>query len=240
MRAAPVVRVAARAAGQAAATAAGADGMHRAEAGRGQRGEHARMLGHRFGDALAAGQPGPDDLPGVALVHLRAGRADVLAAVAARDPQHTARLAGGVIDRGDLAGRPVDGVDAAVQAHRVGAVASPGELLLPAGEIVTGSKVEQLIGRGPRFRAIAGEPDSEGGDRHETTAAEDAVAAQRVQVGSSPSAGMPRSPFMRTGLVRVTAAMKGAQGNSGHQTGPLRRLRGRSACFRSRRPCPTG
>lgn len=30
---------------------------------------------------------------------------------------------------------------------------------------------------------------------------------------------MPRSPFMRAGLMRVTAAMKGAQGYSGHRTG---------------------
>jgi len=37
--------------------------------------------------------------------------------------------------------------------------------------------------------------------------------------GSSPSAGMPRSPFTRAGSVRVTAAMKGAQGCDGHQVG---------------------
>src|SRR5215469_11093473 len=77
VRAAALVRVAAGTAGQAAVAAAGADGVYRAEAWRGQRGEHARMRGHGLGDAFAAGQPGPDDLPGVALVHLRARRADV-------------------------------------------------------------------------------------------------------------------------------------------------------------------
>jgi hypothetical protein len=66
--AAPLVGVAAGPARQATATAAGADGVHRAEPGCGQGGEDARMRGDRFRDALAAGQPGPDDLPGVALV----------------------------------------------------------------------------------------------------------------------------------------------------------------------------
>ena len=70
MRAAPLVGVAAGAAGQAAATVAGADGVHRAEPGRGQRGEHARMRGDQFRDALAAGQSRPDDLAGIALVNV--------------------------------------------------------------------------------------------------------------------------------------------------------------------------
>ena len=56
MRAASLVRIAAGTAGQPAATAAGADGVHWAGPGRGQGGEHARMRGHGLGDALAAGQ----------------------------------------------------------------------------------------------------------------------------------------------------------------------------------------
>ena len=68
VRATPLVRVAAGTAGQAAATAAGADGVHWAEPRRGQGDEHARMAGDRLGDALAAGQPRPDDLPGITLV----------------------------------------------------------------------------------------------------------------------------------------------------------------------------
>jgi len=43
--------------------------MHRAEGGSGERGEHARMRRDRLWDALAAGQPGPDELPRVALIH---------------------------------------------------------------------------------------------------------------------------------------------------------------------------
>jgi hypothetical protein len=68
VRAAPLVGVAARTACQGAATAAGADGVHRAEPGCGQGREHARMRGDGFRDALAAGQSGPDDLAGIALV----------------------------------------------------------------------------------------------------------------------------------------------------------------------------
>ncbi len=63
VRAALLVGVAARTAREAAASAAGADGVHRAEPRGGQRGEDARMRGDRLGDALAAGQSGPDDLP---------------------------------------------------------------------------------------------------------------------------------------------------------------------------------
>jgi hypothetical protein len=70
VRTAPLVGVAAGTASQSAATAAGADGVHMVEPGRGQGGEHARMRGDRFRDALAAGQPRPDDLPGIALVNV--------------------------------------------------------------------------------------------------------------------------------------------------------------------------
>jgi hypothetical protein len=47
--------------------------VDRAEGGRGQGGEHARVASDRFGDALATGQPGVDELVGVGAVHLRAG-----------------------------------------------------------------------------------------------------------------------------------------------------------------------
>jgi hypothetical protein len=66
------------------------------------------------------------------LYTVRAGRANVLAAVATRDAQNAAGFAGGVVDGGALAGSPVDGVDPAGQAHRVSAVAGRGQLLLPA------------------------------------------------------------------------------------------------------------
>jgi len=169
------------------------------------------MRGDRFGDAFAACQPGSDDLPGIAFVDLGAGRADVLAAVAARDAQDPAGLAGGVIDAGFLAGDPIDGVDAAVQAHGVGAVAGGGELGLPAGEVIAGCELEQISGRCPEFRAVASEVKGGRRDHHGTTTTRNTSAAQ-ARGASSPSADKPRSPFMRADLVRITAAMKGAQG----------------------------
>ena len=75
----------------------GAGGVHGPEAGGGEGGEHARVRGHGVGDAFAAGQAGADDLPGVVLVDLGAGGADVLAAVAAGDQEHAAGLAVGVV-----------------------------------------------------------------------------------------------------------------------------------------------
>jgi hypothetical protein len=51
------------------------------------------MLGHGVGHTLAAAQSGGDQLVGVASVALRAGRADRLAAVPARLPEHPVGLA---------------------------------------------------------------------------------------------------------------------------------------------------
>ena len=71
------------------------------------------MRGDRLGDALAACEPGADELAGVALVHLRAGWADALAAIAAGYVQLAAGLAVGVVDRGEFAGSKVYGLDVA-------------------------------------------------------------------------------------------------------------------------------
>ena len=100
VRAAADVGVAAGTAGQ-DGLAAHPPGVDRAEGGGGEGGEHARVGGDGLGDALAASQPGADELAGVALVDGRAGRADGLAAVAARDVQHSPGLGGGVVDRGE-------------------------------------------------------------------------------------------------------------------------------------------
>jgi len=148
-------------------------------------------------------------------------------------------LVGGVVDGGDFAGGPVDGVDAAGQAHRVGAVTGRLKLGFPAGKVLAGDELEQLVGRCPRWRA-GSKAEGSGWDRHRTTATGDAGAARLPRGGSSPSADKPRSPFMRAGLVRVTAAMKGAQDATDTGTGARARSRRRSACFRSRRPCLPG
>ena len=123
MRAAPGVGVAAGAAGQ-HGLAAHAAGVDRAEGGGGEGGEHARVRGDRLGDAFASGQAGADELAGVALVHRRAGRADGLAAVAARD-------GGLAVEGGEFAGGQVDHVGAAAELDRVRAGAVRGELAFP-------------------------------------------------------------------------------------------------------------
>ena len=99
MRAAACVRIAAGTAGQ-DGLAAHPPGVDRPERGGGEGGEHARMRRDRVGDAFAAGQACADELAGVALVDLRAGGADGLAAVAARGEQHPAGLGRRVVDRG--------------------------------------------------------------------------------------------------------------------------------------------
>ena len=112
MRAGPGVP--AWAAGQflAVALAAGVDG---AEGGCGQRGEHARVLGHGGRDALATGQPGADELVGVGPVDLGAWWAAGGAAGFARDGQDAAGFVDGGVAVEQFAGGSVDVVDAATQ-----------------------------------------------------------------------------------------------------------------------------
>src|SRR5262249_2502893 len=64
----------ARSAGQHSAVFLAA-GVDRAERRRGQRDDDARVVGDGGGDALAAGEPGADELVGVGAVDLGAGRA---------------------------------------------------------------------------------------------------------------------------------------------------------------------
>ena len=142
------LRVAAGAAGQ-DGLAAHPAGVDRAEGRGGEGGEHARVGSDRVGDALAAGQPGADELAGVALIYLRAGRADGFAAVTARQQQHSPGLTGGGVDGPDLAGGQVDRADGALDLYRVKAAAGVVELLLPSREVVadTGGGVVVVGGR---------------------------------------------------------------------------------------------
>ena len=59
--------------------------VDRAEGGRGQGSEHARVASDSFGDALATRQSRADELVGVGAVHLGARRAARSAAGLARD-----------------------------------------------------------------------------------------------------------------------------------------------------------
>jgi hypothetical protein len=71
------------------------------------------MGGHRLRDALAAAQPGRQELEGVALVGRRAGGADRGPPVAAALEEGGVRLPVGVIDGADLAGGGVGVLDGA-------------------------------------------------------------------------------------------------------------------------------
>jgi hypothetical protein len=87
----------------------------------GESDEHGRVRGDSRGDALAAGQPGADDVVGVAAVGLGAAGADGDAPVAAGFVDHPVRHA----DRGngsqELSGGRVDVLDVTVQPDRAGA-----------------------------------------------------------------------------------------------------------------------
>ena len=146
MRAAAGLGVAAGTAGQ-DGLAAHPPGVDRAERRRGERGEHARVRGDRLGDALAASEAGADELAGVALVDGRAGGADGLAAVAARD-------GGLAVQGGEFAGGGVDHVGAGAELYRVGAGVLGGELVFPGAEVGAGNR--GVVGGRPGSRARYG------------------------------------------------------------------------------------
>ena len=100
--------------------------------------------GHRVGDAFAAGQPGADQLVGVAPVGLGAGRADGGAAVPARGVDHPVRQGVGVEGAEDLAGGGVEVADGAAQADGADAAAGGGGPGEPGVVVVAGGAVEQL------------------------------------------------------------------------------------------------
>jgi hypothetical protein len=79
--------------------------------------------GNGFGDALAAGQPGADELVGVGAVDLGAGQAPGRAAGLARDGQHAAGFVDGGVAVQEFPGAAVDVVDAAAQENGLGASA---------------------------------------------------------------------------------------------------------------------
>jgi hypothetical protein len=118
--------------------------------------------GDGLGDALTACQARADELPSVALVDLRAGRADGFAPVAARDMQHSPRLARRVVDRGNLARGQVDGPDGAPELDRVRAGAGSSELMFPGAEVGPGDGVVGGRSR-PRTLRAGGEGVRRGG-----------------------------------------------------------------------------
>src|SRR5262249_54532240 len=100
------------------ATAGDHAGVDGAEGGGGEGGEHTRVGGDRLGNALAAREPGPDELVGVSPVGFGAGRADRGAPVSARDVDGLVRQVLGVQVVKDLASGGVDVADGAAQPDR--------------------------------------------------------------------------------------------------------------------------
>ena len=95
--------------------------MDRAEGRGGEGGEYERVPGHGLGDALAAGQPGADQVEGVAAVGFGAAGAGGGAAVAAGLVDHVVGQVVGADRAGDLSGRGVDVADGAAQQDGAGA-----------------------------------------------------------------------------------------------------------------------
>jgi hypothetical protein len=119
--------------------------VDRAEAGGGEGGEDARVGSDPFGGALAAAEPGGDQVVGVAAVGLGAGRAPGGAAVVAADEELAGREGGGVQmvqHAADLPGRPVHRVfgAVAVEAYRAGAAAQAGQLAAQLGQGAEGGR----------------------------------------------------------------------------------------------------
>ena len=119
-------------------------GVDRAEGGGGEGGEHARVDGDRLGDALAACQPGADELVGVGPVGFGARRADRGAAVPARDVDRLVRQVLGVQVAEDLAGGGVDVADGAAQPDRADAPTGRQGGGQPLLVVVAGRAVQQL------------------------------------------------------------------------------------------------
>jgi hypothetical protein len=118
--------------------ALGLAGVDPAEAGRGEGHEQPRMLVDRLRDALAALEPGGQQLVGISPVGGRTRRAPGLPAGAAGLQQHAVRLPVAVIDLPDFAGLAVGVLDPSGQADRVVAVAGLGDEFGPARVAVPG------------------------------------------------------------------------------------------------------
>jgi hypothetical protein len=96
------------------------------------------MAVHLLGDALAAAQPGGEELEAVGLVGRRTRGAHRRPPVAAGLEEGGIRLAVGRIDGADLARLRVGMLDPAAQPHRMGAVAGGRDLLGPPRIAVPG------------------------------------------------------------------------------------------------------
>ena len=131
----------------AAAAPVGAGGVHGPEPGGGQGEEHGGVLADGVGHALAAADGARvQQLPQVARVLVRAGRADHRAPVPAPDQQHLVGLGGGRPGLDPAVGVGAD--EPAAQPDRAGAVPTAADLPLPRLEVRAAGAVQHL-GEGP-------------------------------------------------------------------------------------------
>ena len=136
-----------------AGVAADGPGVDRAEGRGGEGGEHDRVPGHGLGDALAAGQPGADQVEGVAPVGLSAAGAGGGPPVAARLVDHLVGQVVGADRAGDLAGRGVDVADRAAQQDGPGTGGGGPHMGQPG---VVGVQPDRGGGNGDLFQAGVG------------------------------------------------------------------------------------
>ena len=125
-------------------TVGGGAGVDGAEGGGGEGGEHARVGGDRLGHALAACQPGSDELVGVGAVGLGAGRADRGAPVPAREVDRLVRQILGVQVVENLPGGGIDITDSPPQPDRPHAPTCGQRGAQPSLVVVTRSALKQL------------------------------------------------------------------------------------------------
>ena len=131
----------------AAAAPVGAGGVHGPEPGGGQGEEHGRVRADGVRHALAAADGARvQQLPHVARVLVRAGRADHRPPVPAPDQQHLVGLGGGRPGLDPAVGVGAD--EPAAQPDRPGAVPAAADLPLPRLEVPAAGATEHL-GEGP-------------------------------------------------------------------------------------------
>jgi len=99
--------------------------VHQSERGRGQGGERRRMPGHRVGHRLAAGQPAGQQVPGIALVLVRARRARRRPPVLAAPVGHPVQLVTRAVGQQHLPGPGVGAGGLSLQPDRPGTTAGP-------------------------------------------------------------------------------------------------------------------
>ena len=204
------------------ADGAGVDG---AEGRGGEGGEHDRVAGDRIGDALAACEPGADEVEGVAAVGLGAAGAAGGAAVAAGLVDGLVGQVVGADGAGYLAGRGVDVADVAAQQDGAGAGGGGPDVREPG---VVGVAPDGRGGEGDVFEAgVGGGGGADGGGLGD----EPAVAGAVERGGGGVEAAGGR---LVVWTVRVPAPVPGACPGAGASIGMLVGVTGGSRSWRCR------